>query len=656
MTFLFNILPLRIHAVIIIFLSMLIPSINFSTDVSWYLILIVFVTISICASALTINISFRNVVKQSSAKITDLLVFLSLWTGFFALSMDTIYPEVSVRNYPDLHKLFPTFFLLGVLLLVYLINRKDIPIYFTGWIMVFIITSLPFTRPLDQNTFGLAFPFMGLLYTLHRSSELIQHLKKKHIFTMLVSTIMFLIVIHGYYCLTCDFDRIIPELLFCMVALFNFILAWIMASNDGLKTIRIFKNTTIGHLICLSILALGWFIWMSSSLGVLSIIKYRLWISLIHPSALGAFLAMTVLLFEPWSLWRKRSLKYSVPLFLALILLILTQSRSGIFSCIIIICLFLFFEIRSGSRKTNGWLVNSAASISSCLIILLAWRARYRLFDTGMIHDRLALWKPALRAIGLHFSGSAAFTGFGLDSKHQLAEMITPSSSNVEFLRLWMSWDHLGHHFHNIYLETMWIWGFTGLALMISICWLVFKNSSHSKKLTGLKAAFAFVLLSGFVDCPFYYPAIIIFVSSIAGIIFGHNQENLIRSDRPDSVVVKKIILRWSFVLFASLLYYSLVANPLITRYLYNSAKAWSGNPHFSNKLFQKAGKRFPPSFHAAEQSVNLFIATGKYEQAAEFLEGYPKDTKLKSRKLIHLRAWLQNNSENRSKSLEYLY
>jgi len=640
MRFLIDKLYTRLNAVSIILLSFLIPSVSLSDCYSWRMNFFLFLLI---AASAAFYLKFSKSTTLFLERFIDFLVLLSLWIGLFAISMETPYPMLSIRNFPDFHNYFPVLFCLGVIFLIYMIRNNEMPVYFIGPGMILLMTSLPFTRPLDQNIFGMSYPLMGLLYTLQRSTRIFSSIKRKFSFILIGSLSVVLLGIQAFRAHYFDFTQIIPKLLFLTVGILSFFMFWLIGSVNAKKTTALFRKFNAWHVLLIALPGLSWFVWMVYTSGFLSILKYRLWIALLHPNALGVFFAMMVFISEPW-LFAAEKRKSGYVLFLVTVLMLtFTQSRGAISAAIIV----GYFIFAFHNKKIHSKLLKSGMVLAFIVAVLLSWRVRYRLFDTGMLNDRFALWKPVFT--NLSFLKTKLLFGFGIGAKQQLAEMITPAHSNLEFIRLWMSWDHLGQHFHNIYIEIFWLAGFAGILLAGAIILSVYRKETSAGNLTGLKAAFTILLLSGLVDCPIYYPAIMILLCSIAGIISGSKTPEVVQSHQDTSKNTRQFDFLPAATLIIFFLEFCLIVNPLRTQFMLVQGTDEDREEESRYEYLLNATKQIPPSINAAEQIVNILIEKNQCSELEGFLKKLPEKTRMQSCLLRYTYICLIEDAEIRS-------
>ncbi|MFO7638491.1 MAG: hypothetical protein R6X14_04185, partial [bacterium] len=174
----------------------------------------------------------------------DLLVFLSVWTGLNLLSFKTFFPGDSFRNYPVLPDWFPVFFGVGLCLIFFIWLRKNLSISVKGFFVLCMITSFPYTRPLDHYTLAFSFPLMALAYVVHRDSHRIIRLFENRIMrwmTVFLFAILFRSVFTG---LNRDFETIVPEIFFMFLAVHVFYLSSSIALTSAKSAASILKKCT----------------------------------------------------------------------------------------------------------------------------------------------------------------------------------------------------------------------------------------------------------------------------------------------------------------------------------------------------------------------------------------------------------------------------
>ncbi len=643
-----SLIAIFFHALIILVLSFFIPLLEpFSwKDASHSAIIIL--TVLIIGHAITI-LRFRFLKKrQDISHYIDLSVFLFLWTGLNQLAFKTRYPPVSVRNYPEISKFFPVFFVLGIVIIV-LTSSKQWKFIHKAWLVAFMMTSLPYTHPLDHYTLSMCFPLMLLLYATHRETKTISVFFQNPFFRYhYLSTAAFFIV-QLLISLNNDFDQVVPDFLFYATIFFTLPLVWSAVKNDKNSTHLIVKKAVAGQVILMLFLAIIWIVWTASRWGALSILKYRLWISLIHPNALAACLAVSFLVLEPWKKQGKNHVFIWTISICALVMLLLTQSRGMIFALLLSFLIInfnllqLFRKLENKQQRLVTFVVLACLGLS----VIIYWRVHYRLLTIGMIQDRITLWKASWNGIKAHL-----LSGLSFGSKGRLAEFVTdPFCAKTEFLRLWMDWDRLGKHFHNFYIEILWLFGLPGLLLFMLVIYKCFNKIQLNKMYPGVVMATMALLLFGLFDCPIYYAAIMFLGATLLGLISGSSFE-LKNAEKPLSTAQKILSVLPAMMAVSFLL---LTVVPVFhQRFLYARGIHLSNHNIDKSKTCLKAAANFrPASGKTVEKLVRLMLDNGECIEATSALDTYMLKTNMPTIQLMRLHAWLERDSTLRLKRLQ---
>ena len=281
-------------------------------------------------------------------------------------------------------------------------------------------------------------------------------------------------------------------------------------------------------ILVLLVLACDRFIWLIDQYGLRSAFQFRLWISLIHPNALGIYLVclLPFSLFFRSQLFLSRFQKHFFT-FVIFLLVIMTYSRSAWICTALLLITLIIREFKNDRFKhyikarTVWYLV-----LSTFLFLNIASLAFYKIINFDMIHHRIALWNVAIKGIL-----KKPIFGYGLAKHNAAAQFITnPFDSNYMFLSRWFNWDHLGKHFHNIFIETTWVSGITGLTILIFF--VVFalhrindKKTNNNPLNFSFRLSFLILLVFSLSDFVFYYPVFsTIFVTALSKIT-GNNQK-----------------------------------------------------------------------------------------------------------------------------------
>lgn len=643
-----SLMAIFLHVLITLIISFFIPLLEpFSRkDISQA---VVFVATVLIIGNVVIAVKSRIEKKKFDVfQHLDLSIFLSIWTGVNQLAFKTRYPPVSARYYPEISKFFPAFFIFGFGLIVFITSCKQLKFAHKAWLVVFMVTSLPYTHPLDHYTLALCFPLMLLLYAVHRDTKNIGSSFHNPFFRFLFVTAFCFFLFQLFLSLRNDFDQAVPDILFYAILPFIFLLVWGAIKCDEEKMYSIVKKAVASHVVLMLCLALVWIVWTASRLGVFSILKYRLWISLIHPNALAAYMAASFLILEPW---KKRSTKHAFIKLIsvcALIMLILTQSRGMIFALVLsfLIVNFNIFRLFRKLEINQKRFVLYAVSASVILAVIIYRRVHYRLLTIQMVQDRMALWKAGWDGIKTHL-----WSGFGFGSKQLLAAfVIDPFSSNTEFLRLWMDWDRLGKHFHSLLIELLWLFGLPGLLLLLFILYGCFYKKELKKVYPGIVMAILALLIFGFFDCPIYYSAIMFLGTSLLGVLSGSSIQR--KAGDNSRQTAHKTASALPAVLAVGVLLL-IVIPALHQRFLF----AWGihQSNHGSDKSkasLASAAFYRPPSGKAVEKLVKLMLDEGNCINAISVLDTYMSRTDMPKIQLMRLHAWLEQNQDQRLKRL----
>lgn len=648
-------LPVRIHAITVVLSGLLIPAFHAETPLPWYSAFAVFTLVFAAAS---VRAGCFKSARCGSDKRTDVLhsaVYLSTWTGVNVIAMNTHYPEISLRYFPDLHYLFPVFFLAGTAVIVQMLYHRRLSSAVQGWVSVLIMTALPYTRPLDNYTLGMVLPLMTLLYVLHLSyREIIKIHHPKHFF-LLTGLVLAVYCLHASAARGGAFADVVPDLLFFGSAIVLGTVTWLLAGRYGQSLIDIFNRFLFFHGAVLSAMAAAWLIRVIVTVEPAAAVKYRLWISLIHPNAISIYFG--AVLFILWSVKvpGKSVNPYRILCAVIAVLTILTQSRTAVIAVLLtlVFVLVLHFRqsvtwLRTGRSK---WMTAGVAGLTAILL----WRVRYRIFNASTLRDRLALWKPAAEGIKETFFHGGGIPGFGFGSKQKLAAFVTPESDRLDFLTMWMQWDRLGRHFHNLYVETAWLFGWIGLAILIFLIGCVFRVSLTGNRHTGFRNALIVLLLTGLADDPFYYPALMVLFCVLTAIPLGTPGEPLAETDiRTQSTHRKKKPRVFAgeilVVMVLLLIEWGAVMPRVRTHVLAELGTYWdTRDTAYSERCLRAASTAHPPSEPARHLLIQRLSHTHRCDEARTLLNKFSRY----SRTDLRLRGWFQEDPLQRTEILE---
>lgn len=644
MTFSVSFIAIVIHAVLTLLLSFIIPLLEpFSWRDTGRSALLFFAVLTVG----NIFIACRSRIqkkKYDAFQYLDLSVFLSIWTGVNQLAFKTQYPAPSPRYYPEISNFFPAFFIIGLGIIVFTSLNRQLKLPHKAWLVGFIVTSFPYTHPLDHYVLAMCFPLMLLLYAVHRNTKAISEFFQKPFYRSFFLLAFAFFLFQLFISLRNDFDQAVPDILLFATMLFTFPLIWGAIKTDKKSTFLVVKIAFAGQAVLLICLAVIWYAWTASNWGALSILKFRLWISLIHPNALAACLAASFLVLEPWKKW---GIKHAFTVFissLVLIMLLLTQSRGVVFSLLLSLIIVNFNLLHLIRKPQTKQLIGFLSAVAATVILgaVIYQKVHYRLIAVQAIQDRIALWKAAWTGIKSHL-----WSGFGFGSKQYLAQFVTdPFSANIEFLRSWMGWNRLGRHFHNLFIEILWLFGLPGLVVFMMLFYGCFFRKRYSKSYSGVIAAAMTLALSGFFDCTIYYSAIMYTSISLFGVLSGLSFE------QKDADAFHKILPKRSLALPAVLavtVLFLVVIPVFHQRFLF----AWgihqlSIDSDKSKALLKTAALYKPPSGKVTEKLVGLMIDNGECIDAVAFTDAYMSKTKIPTNRLMRLHAWLEHNENLR--------
>jgi tetratricopeptide (TPR) repeat protein/O-antigen ligase len=642
-----NFIAVCLHAGIVLALSFSIPLIEPYSSSNMTKSAILFIP-TIMAGWFFIILKFRfSTIPRDIYEYCDLTVFLAVWIGINQLAFKTMYPSISVRNYPLVSGYFPVLFVLGAGVIVYAWSNRNLVFTQRAWLVVFMLVSLPYTRPLDHYTLAMCFPLMALLYTVHRDARTISNILRNRFTVVLFILMGICFVFQVVNAMKQDFDQSVPDILFFSTAFFTFLLATAGAmGNNGNSMRSIMKTAVAVHVGLMMVLGTMWIVWTASSWGLMSILKYRLWISLLHPNAVAAYLAASLFILEPW---KKPSSGHILRICIAsaaLFMLLLTQSRGMILAFILaalIVIIHHFHTVRSVIIGRKRWIT---LTIILCAVpaVLVFNRVRYRLINTQMIQDRIGLWQAGWKGIR-----DKLLAGFGFGSKMNLAEHVTdPFSRHLDFLQLWMSWDRLGRHFHNLYLEVMWIFGLPGLLVFLLIICRIFFRKQLQLTNAGLYTSALALLLFGFFDCPFYYPAIMFLGASLLGTLLSNSSDP---GNTPEYSQRKPARWKRSVVPVAVALavLFFIIIPAFHQRLLFTSGTYYQKHDtEKSHNLLKAAAFYRPPSRKAAEKIVNSMLEKGECIDAVTTIDAFLKCSGMPAIQLMRIHAWLERNDDIR--------
>jgi tetratricopeptide (TPR) repeat protein/O-antigen ligase len=569
----------------------------------------------------------------------DLLVFLSVWTGVNILAFKTVYPGDSVRNIPDLNRLFPVFFGLGILIIILVSSKRTLNVSVKVWIVLFMMLSLPYTRPLDQHTLAMSLPLVTALYAIHRDFECVAKIFRYPGIFLFTAFSFFILSFRIVTAIQSDFDSVIPDMLFFTSLFLLFILCLSASLNSPVSFVSVFKKSIFFQVMILVLLALYWIIQTVATWGLMSILTYRLWISLLHPNALAAYLVTAIFIMAPWRKVDKFHKGYLVLSIISVFLFLLTQSRGMLAAALIGPFLSYSRHFASGRVlrliKQRWVFVTGATALIVTGVLLL--RVHYRLINSDMIQDRLTIWGYFIQRI-LH----QPLTGFGFGSKPLLAAHVSePFMQNIQFMRLWMGWDRLGQHFHNLYLETWWIFGIPGLALLLTGLMCAVKNR---RVLVELRTATVVLMIFSLFDCPFYYPAIMVSFLTIVAIAWTSGKHP--RDVKP---FLSSIILRKTILCLIILVCLIMPLNAFYHRFVYALGMHYSKtDSDLAQKYLRRASFGAPRSVKAAEHLVTQKLKQGRCLDAVSFIDLFLQKINAPVIGLMRSGAWLDRNPEHR--------
>ncbi|GEM_PF-6669351 len=239
----------------------------------------------------------------------------------------------------------------------------------------------------------------------------------------------------------------------------------------------------------------------------------KLWIMLNHPNALGVYFAACCFLAMAIRPGRSGRLIQLGWISLSGFMLILTFSRTGWLSLLVVITVGMSRSCEKRLDGANrhcvypGLLLTSIAGIALLIgAIVVTW---YRVTDLSAIRDRLEIWRIAVSGFS-----DAPFLGHGFHTHSLAVSGVTNYwSHDYTFIRNWLVWDRLGQHFHNLILEIAWTFGVSGLIVFVIALFEMMRgiNSNRCRADSQnrfIGRALAVMLVSGFFDFTLYYPAV----------------------------------------------------------------------------------------------------------------------------------------------------
>lgn len=574
----------------------------------------------------------------------DQTVFLSLWTAAGILAMKTGFPPLSIRNQPDLNQMFPIIFLLGALLILHLLHRSHLPFALKGWVMLFMLTSFPLTRPIDHHSLGMVLPLMSVLYTLHRAGPCMERITRIPVLRngLLLFFVFPMVRLLGSF--RGDFGQAVPEILFWLTVFLTILLTAGTAYLFPLQSRSVIRTAVAWHIVVLLLLAILRTFRVAAEWGLSSIVTFRLWLSLLHPNAVGLYLAAAIALLASRTNAQPKNILRITSLISALIMLLLTQSRGALLALVITSFIFLlrakFLHIKVPVPRP---LTVIAALAGLGVTALMISKAGYRLIDASMASDRIALWEAGFKGVL-----QQPIIGHGPGTKLVLARFVpNDSPKHNEFFHLWLNWDKLGRHFHNIPIEIMWFFGIPGLLLMVAALYYSVRFWRPRSLIWSYPALV--LLLGGLVDFPFYYSAVMVLGASLIGSLIGISRAG--HSDG-EEVSNRKTTLSCRVLPGMLLIIYLLYITPAVSR-CYQIARAWIAAA--PNPMQQKSGMHSGvifPSFKLAEKHVDDLLADHHSEEARLFLESYGKTCSGWTGNFLRRLAWLTDNPSRRHEVL----
>lgn len=634
MSFLTESLQFRIHSLTIIVLCLyisLIDSVEFQSVIITAGLYFLTFAIAIIASNLTPQ--FRDI---NSNRSFDLVILLACWTGLNIVSFQTVFPEISQRNFPDPHTLLPILFSSGLVVITFLFLKSKGNLLTTSVMTLSMCMIFPYTRPLDSHPLGYVFPLFIGLHTIHRHLPGLKVLSKRKLLPAL-STALFIFSVNLFHLDNYDYVTLVPCLLLSALFVVFFIIIALLTASSEQKTVQLLKTIIFFHVILLGTLTCIRAVWMTITLEFSSVLKYRLWLNLVHPNALALFLGISVFIIAPWRETGNFKRYSWLVTSLALGMLVMTQSRGAILALFITATiLFLYHRQRSASISTGRFVLFITGF--STLMALILWRVRYRLLDSGMIDDRMMLWR-SLRNYIPKASMTEILLGHGFQQRSAIGVSALKSGSHSAFLELWLTWDRLGQHFHNIFFELFWVSGIIGLLLGVLLVINVFK-SQKKHFASDLKAAFAFTLLFGLVDCPVYYPAIFISVAFIPAYLLNIKAECSRKAAHTRQPVLTQSLI---FLVLCLVLEITIIGGTARTHSFLSGGKHWSLlNYEKGTRLLVKAGTRSPISLEAVHLAAVTLMEKGQCADATELIHSH----KAQSEKLASLGLWMDGVTE----------
>jgi tetratricopeptide (TPR) repeat protein/O-antigen ligase len=529
----------NIHAGFIIFLSLWAPT-SLGT--------LKFQPLEIYLPAFLILILIFLISRRWKPSVTfmDLVIMESVIAGLTLASVNTRLPLQSNENFPPLEMIFiANAIILNLVILTGI--RKNLASAILHWIVMLWSSGILYSQPLDKFPQAAIFPLLAAIQAcvsldMHGNGFGYRSMMRDSIFWPIPVLILLAII---QYCRTWNnhSSAFYNDLALIITCILTILITDRIIRLHGFLIFRILVYFLSWNATVLFLLALWRYLWLFQNHSLGTLLSFKLWISLIHPNALGAYLAGMIPL-QATGRVLPRYFRLGI-ICISLAMIMATLSRGSWISCASGMILFYLISRKSARKKSSNyfqkrWLLITGA-LFCVVFVLLMTQIAYRIFAIDPLMDRLILWNLSFHGISDH-----PFFGVGMSNHDFLSRYIhDPFELDRSFLKDWYHWDRLGRHFHSLYIEILWAAGISGLIAFMGVVVPIITRSIksfHNLPFWNLSCMTGMVIMmmGGIADCVFYYTANAVLLSVFIGIVSGNLHVSSVSKDNRKKIFLSQ--------------------------------------------------------------------------------------------------------------------
>jgi Tfp pilus assembly protein PilF/O-antigen ligase len=582
----------------------------------------------------------------------EMIAFQSIIAGITYAGLNTHMPLISPENFPPLDLILPVSGLLFAFWILVLQRMNHRTEHIGLWVTLYS-SNLLFSQTLDKYPHAIIFPFLAILMAWTASLDFYGFRWKSGLSSirgpvLILVTMITVWIVRGWSTQSSTFYI---DTILLLTGILTFDLLWqsVVRRSSWVEPLLFCWSVLI--VLLLSGLAVWRCFWLADQYGLTVVPRFKLWLSMVHPNAIGAFIAGTLPLLLMFGMVRKRYLPRIGITVLSIFLLLGTLSRGSWLASMLGLLIFIIIFYQSMGTGIVALLKRRTVLAAICVVVIsgvcLIGAVTYRLFDAETIHARATLWKVSAQGIV-----SESLMGHGIGNHGSLAEyVLNQTSDGSTFLKEWYQWDRLGRHFHSLLFEIPWIFGFPGLFLFLAcVVLLTYSVWKHRSSLPvwggGAFICFMILFLTGIADCVFYYPALLILAAVCLGIASGHvdllNQRHRLQNVNLHSKL-KTVLLIFLFTAEVT----GILVPALGSHWKVRGIEKKEKEPMWALSAFEKAFYYRPWDVDIAREMIQLHLFFNQPEKVVDKLR-YIQKIRPEDPEAGAILAWLSVDQEDR--------